>query len=1213
MAAVDAGGLERGPPAGMVPVRLRTPSGRTAVYYAAPGSAAAAGAVAAGPQAQALPLEQQLQQQLQQPQQPQQQQPQQQQQQQQPQQQQQLQLQQQRLPRPPPPPGQPAAQGSDETSAPAEGAAGSGDGTGSPSSQDNGAEAAAPEQLAFGGPDPICVGEYAYQDGDLALVVHVDHTVDPASYVVQMVQTGQEVSTQRQWLMSVHEAQAMQQAAAQRAQQEQQLHQRHHQQRQEQQQQPQPQQQQLAFADMVQMQNAKHRQQLQPELEQQPEEQLEHQSQQQPQHQMEQQLEQLEQQPRQQWQPEQQYQMFQQQFQQQALLQQELLQQQHHHQQMLQLQQQPHQQPQLLQSPQGLQPSMRPGVQHLAAHPADGLPAQPRAPWHTPAPAPSLAPCSSMCYAPAPHAHFPHGRADPPRQAPDRCRCGASNFEERGSCRRCGTLRAGAPASCPPPAPTPGNAAGGRAGWPPLPGAEHRSREQAPGEGARDRPAAPVPSARPPAPEDAAAAAAEQAAALEASADQLDSARLGPEAAQLRRKAAELRKRAAAPAPGRRLDLLEAYVHRAATRASKAAAAVEAAEVSLAEARSTAEALQAELEEGRAKLAQLRAELQAEPADEAWERHARALLQALNTPAVLDPVTGRPPESIAAPMAALYTFLGDTAARVPAARLDEAIEEEPKEHRLDAGAALEEEEDDDDEMSEEELMDKLDEAAEDNGALLEVARRLQRTRKLGLKQVAPAAAGEVHALLAGIGLARYSQRIAAAGVATVEALRALRDEDMRQAGMLPGHVRLLKKHLAARAAEGQPGASAGGARASAPPRPAKRLRVPSDGREAAALVEPEAAALAEGRGLQVQEIALRAAAEFAALSFGGGPAGVGAELAGAAPEGETRHLLALRTAQAAAACAEPEPPGPEDTPLALALLAEDRRRSWRRRCCPSARGRVPTRGSWPGRWRPPSRPPSAPRGPPWPPWPTLTRQTTTGIGRRGSDAPRRGSGRRGGGAVRPRVRVGHGRGWRGEGGRGPPGVLQVPRRAPLRQGAGVRVHARPRGSPSASAEPEDGTRVRVLLKRPVQQGRWLPLRARPRGDGPDQKPPAGAMRALTCSSRGAAWHAGSAAVPRLATARSEGDCMCLPPSPLLLPLRACPFRPPVLPPGAALRHPPEYLGRPDAGQGNFDHVSTTACLVVCAGRLFARFPVSSPAPPSLLSPAMSLVLSLLMA
>ncbi|CAK0899103.1 unnamed protein product [Prorocentrum cordatum] len=278
----------------------------------------------------------------------------------------------------------------------------------------------------------------------------------------------------------------------------------------------------------------------------------------------------------------------------------------------------------------------------------------------------------------------------PPHRAAWRCTCGAPNWEERGSCRRCGAARAGAPARCPPPAPAAERAAeraaSGRADWPLLPGTEPRPQAQVPREDSRERVPSPAPGhrGRPPAPEDAAAAAAAQADALEASADQLDSVRLGPAAAQLRRQAADLRKRAAAPAPGRRLDLLEAFVKRAATRASKAAAAVEAAEVSLAEARSQEETLQRELEEGEAKLAQLRAELQTERMDDApasspaaagWAHPARALLQALNTSQLVCPVSGLPPESIAAPVAALHAALGDVEYRVRAARLDEAIEE----------------------------------------------------------------------------------------------------------------------------------------------------------------------------------------------------------------------------------------------------------------------------------------------------------------------------------------------------------------------------------------------------------------------------------------------------------------------------------------------------------------------------------------------------------
>merc|ERR1719277_1095192 len=61
----------------------------------------------------------------------------------------------------------------------------------------------------------------------------------------------------------------------------------------------------------------------------------------------------------------------------------------------------------------------------------------------------------------------------------------------------------------------------------------------------------------------------------------------------------------------------------------------------------------------------------------------------------------------------------------------------------------------------------------------------------------PPNAGEVQRFLSSIGLARYYPKLVSAGFDSMEALRAMEEEDMRQeCGMLPGHARLLQKNMA---------------------------------------------------------------------------------------------------------------------------------------------------------------------------------------------------------------------------------------------------------------------------------------------------------------------------------------------------------------------------------------------------------------------------------
>ena len=123
--------------------------------------------------------------------------------------------------------------------------------------------------------------------------------------------------------------------------------------------------------------------------------------------------------------------------------------------------------------------------------------------------------------------------------------------------------------------------------------------------------------ARRPAPEDAKAGAVAKAKLLEGSARALREAGLPEQAQVLEKEAAEQRRRAeaAGPPPGKRLDLMEAYVRRSEGRLQKAKEKEEEAAKALADATDARVALQAELAEGCAKLQALRSELAAQGAD----------------------------------------------------------------------------------------------------------------------------------------------------------------------------------------------------------------------------------------------------------------------------------------------------------------------------------------------------------------------------------------------------------------------------------------------------------------------------------------------------------------------------------------------------------------------------------------------------------------------
>lgn len=208
--------------------------------------------------------------------------------------------------------------------------------------------------------------------------------------------------------------------------------------------------------------------------------------------------------------------------------------------------------------------------------------------------------------------------------------------------------------------------------------------------------------------------------------------------------------------------------------------------------------------------------------------------------------------------------------------------------------------------------------------------------------------GEVQRFLAGIGLARYHPKLAARGFDSMEALEAMGEEDMRgEAGMLPGHVRLLQRHLAKRrGAQAKAPPAAAPAAAPAPPMPeaaAAGPRAPAPAGAEAELPPPAAQQLPlapkaaarpppESAVKPVGELLERARAGFRERRAAA-PGEAGAEAAEgeaeaerrereARQEAEAQYLAALRAAQAAAV-ADPEPAGPDDTLMAMAQLAEE--------------------------------------------------------------------------------------------------------------------------------------------------------------------------------------------------------------------------------------------------------------------------------------------------
>uniref|UniRef100_A0A7S4PZV8 C3H1-type domain-containing protein n=1 Tax=Alexandrium monilatum TaxID=311494 RepID=A0A7S4PZV8_9DINO len=217
---------------------------------------------------------------------------------------------------------------------------------------------------------------------------------------------------------------------------------------------------------------------------------------------------------------------------------------------------------------------------------------------------------------------------------------------------------------------------------------------------------------------------------------------------------------------------------------------------------------------------------------------------------------------------------------------------------------------------------------------------------------------EVKRFLSGIGLGRYLAKLLARGFDCMEALEAMEEEDMRQeVGMLPGHVRLLQKHLASRRGAAPRGKQGGPAAEPAAAPAAAQVATPA---LLPALEMPIASAedttrpcplpaVPTGQAAEVEHQALfpksappqrpELASEFAEQALvefrDPGPAPVGEAMPAGLPGGpapqnaqsnlqkaEAQYFAALQAAQATTAT-DPEPAGPDDTLQALAQLAEE--------------------------------------------------------------------------------------------------------------------------------------------------------------------------------------------------------------------------------------------------------------------------------------------------
>lgn len=188
---------------------------------------------------------------------------------------------------------------------------------------------------------------------------------------------------------------------------------------------------------------------------------------------------------------------------------------------------------------------------------------------------------------------------------------------------------------------------------------------------------------------------------------------------------------------------------------------------------------------------------------------------------------------------------------------------------------------------------------------------------------------EVQQFLTGIGLVRYLPQFAGQGIKTMEALHTMEEECMRQnIGMLPGHVRLLQRHLANRpavdASAPTPTADDGAPVSKSRP-PIPKARPPAaKARPPVAKAQAPTRPPAESAGTPVSELLERARADFRAAHAPAAPEAHEAErqAQAAQKEAEAEYLVALQAARLAAT-AEPVHPGPDDTLAALAQLAEE--------------------------------------------------------------------------------------------------------------------------------------------------------------------------------------------------------------------------------------------------------------------------------------------------
>jgi len=226
--------------------------------------------------------------------------------------------------------------------------------------------------------------------------------------------------------------------------------------------------------------------------------------------------------------------------------------------------------------------------------------------------------------------------------------------------------------------------------------------------------------------------------------------------------------------------------------------------------------------------------------------------------------------------------------------------------------------------------------------------------------------GEVQRFLSGIGLGRYADKLVNAGFDSMEALRAMEEDDMKQEnGMLPGHIRLLQKHLQCGSA---PPRLAGGDDEGGDARTKESARQAArEGIHASSLALAAAKFGTSGGCVSINELLLLATAELKQLRPTAATAHEGAAKAAMEPPAAKRRAVApmgerppagpmddaakkaarereeqkqleiaradmasqmdenYQAAMAAAQAslgAEPDPSGPDDTLASLAQLAE---------------------------------------------------------------------------------------------------------------------------------------------------------------------------------------------------------------------------------------------------------------------------------------------------